>query len=68
MTPEAFSKALAKLHLTDAQAAEMLGVGRMQVWRMQQSDGRGRAVSSTIERLVTAYLDGYRPRSGWPEK
>lgn len=67
MTYEEFQKARQKLGLSVSQMALMLGVGELQVRRMQIAPGLNthRPVNGTTERLIVAYLEGYRPKD-WP--
>jgi transcriptional regulator with XRE-family HTH domain len=55
------------LGLTVREFADMLGVRPQHVRRMETPPGQGahRRVTATTERLVRAYLSGYRPRD-WP--
>lgn len=66
MTPKAFSQARAKLQLTMAELAPLLGydgdLGRAQISLMESGE---RTIRPAQERLLQAYLDGYRPKD-WP--
>jgi hypothetical protein len=55
------------LGLSVSEAALMLGVGELQVRRMEIAPGAAshRPVNGTVKRLIQAYLDGYRPKD-WP--
>lgn len=56
-----------KLGLSVAQMAAMLGVKDQHVRRMESAPDleSARPVNGTTERLIRAYLDGYRPKN-WP--
>jgi DNA-binding transcriptional regulator YiaG len=55
------------LGLSVSQAAIVLGVGELQVRRMELApqNTSARPVNGTMARLIQAYLDGYRPQD-WP--
>lgn len=59
MTPAELLAARKSLGLTQERWAEWLGVGRVYV---AQLEGGARKPSTTLTRLVEAYLDGARPR------
>jgi transcriptional regulator with XRE-family HTH domain len=68
MSPLEFKAARQSLGLTVSQMAEMLGVHPVHVRRMEMPcdhSTTARVVTPATARLVTAYLDGYRPRD-WP--
>jgi transcriptional regulator with XRE-family HTH domain len=69
MTPTEFRHARRELGLSVRQFAEMLGVEPEAVRRMEIQFGEGghRPIRGSIERLIRAYLDGYRPPD-WPAK
>lgn len=62
-----FREARHRLGLSVAELATMLGVDPVHVRRMEMQPGKPthRPVRETTERLVRAYLDGYRPQD-WP--
>jgi len=69
MTPQQFRAAQHKLDLSDPAFARMLGVSEIQIRRLKVEDASlpsHRAVNGTVERLIRAYLDGYRPKD-WPK-
>lgn len=68
-TPGALKEARQALGLSVAGMAAMLGVGELQVRRMELPPDRQshRPVTGTTARLLRAYLDGYRP-ADWPGK
>jgi hypothetical protein len=67
MTPTQFREARRMLGLSVRQLAAMLEVEPEVVRRMEVQIGSGghRPVRSSTERLLRAYLDGYRPPD-WP--
>lgn len=67
MSADDLKEARRFLGLSVADFAAMLGVGPQHVRRMETGPGRGahRRVTDTTERLVRAYLSGYRPKD-WP--
>jgi predicted transcriptional regulator len=67
MTPEALKEARRNLGLTVPQLAVMLGVHQDHIRRMEMQPGKPthRPVRGTTERLIAAYLSGYRP-DDWP--
>lgn len=67
MTPKQFKEARHKLGLSVSQMAKALGVSDIQIRRMQTPPDKGshREVQTTTEKLIHAYLDGYRP-ADWP--
>ena len=68
MTHEQFKEARHKLGLSVADMAAMLGVGELQVRRMEIAPGHSshRPVNGTVERLLKIYLAGHRPKD-WPK-
>lgn len=67
MTPEKFKEVRRHLGLSVAELADMIGVSHQHARRMTIPPEKGahRAVNKTVERLLQAYLDGYRP-ADWP--
>ncbi len=67
MTPLQFREARAQLGLTIAEMARMLGLSEIHIYRLQVPPEAStyRAISETTERLLQAYLEGYRP-ADWP--
>lgn len=67
MTPTELKEARRKLGLSVKQMATLLGVHPIQVRRMEldESLASHRPVMPTTERLIRAWLDGYRP-ADWP--
>ncbi len=67
MTPTQLREARRELGLSVRQLAAMLSVDPDLVRRMeiQIGDEGHRPIRGSIQRLVRAYLDGYRP-SDWP--
>jgi transcriptional regulator with XRE-family HTH domain len=67
LTPKQFKEARKRLGLSVSQMAAALGVGDVQIRRMQVDADKEshRPVMPTTEKLIRAYLDGYRPRD-WP--
>lgn len=67
MSPDDLKDARRRLGLSVADFAAMLGVRVQHVRRMEMQPGGGthRRVTGTTERLVRAYLSGYRPKD-WP--
>lgn len=67
MTPDEFNEARRQLGLTVTEMADMLGVSHQHVRRFSIAPDKDshRPVNSTTERLINAYLDGYRP-ADWP--
>ena len=67
MTPEQLKEARLKLGLSVTQLADMLGVSHQHARRMTIAPDKGahRPINPTVERLLQAYLDGYRP-ADWP--
>ena len=67
MTHKQFRAARKRLGLTVKQMSAMLSVSMTQIHRIERIPGRDshRAVTGTMERLINAYLDGYRPQD-WP--
>ena len=63
-----FKEARRKLGLTVSQAALVLGCGEQHVRRMEIAPGHesARPVNGTMQRLLEAYLAGYRPKD-WPK-
>jgi transcriptional regulator with XRE-family HTH domain len=64
MTPADFRAARLSLGLTPAQAATLLGYGNQS--RISELEHGKRRPSATVQRLIQAYLDGYRP-ADWPK-
>lgn len=64
MTPAALRQARATLGLTQTQMAAMLG---RKLRNYQQWEGDDRRIDEAAARLLTAYLDGYRPED-WPKE
>ena len=62
-----FKEVRRKLGLSVSQAALMLGVTDIQVRRMETAPDLGshRPVNDTTQRLLQAYVEGYRPKD-WP--
>jgi hypothetical protein len=69
MTPKQFKAARDRLGLSVSQMAKVLGVTEIQIRRMQTAPDKGshREVQATTEKLIRAYLDGYRP-ADWPRR
>lgn len=67
MTHTDFDEARRKLGLSVSEMALALGCTETQVRRMAIAPGKGshREVNGTTERLIRAYLEGYRP-ADWP--
>lgn len=65
MTPDQIRSARDKLHLTQAQMAQMLGYSATS--RVSEIETGKRNPSTAAARLLRAYLDGYRP-DDWPQK
>lgn len=63
MTPDEFKAARKTLGLTAQQMGEMLGLSRSTVFRIAAGEW---TCTPGTERLLRAYLDGYRPND-WPE-
>ncbi len=68
MTHTEFKQARHLLGLTQSQMGQMLSVSPQHIRRMETSptNKSARQVNGTTARLVTAYLDGYRP-TDWPQ-
>lgn len=68
MTPAQFKAARLSLGLSVNQMAQMLGMSEVQVRRMEAHPdvASSRPVSPTTQRLVEAFLAGYRPQD-WPK-
>lgn len=68
MQPEEIKAARRKLNLSVAQAAILLGCEDQFIRRLEtpMRYTMHRKISPTMERLLQAYLDGYRPRD-WPQ-
>lgn len=66
MTPQQLIKARERLKLTQAELARLLGydgeAGRAQISLMESGQ---RTIRPAQERLIRAYLEGYRPKD-WP--
>jgi DNA-binding transcriptional regulator YiaG len=69
VTPTQLKEARRKLGLSSSQMARALGIGPEAVRRLEMTSGKptSRAVTPTTQRLIQAYLDGYRP-SDWPAR
>ena len=69
VTPKQLKEARLQLGLSVAQLADMIGVSHQHARRMTVDPDRGahRPINATVERLLQAYLDGYRPRD-WPKR
>ena len=68
MTPAEIREARRKLGLTQQQFADMLETDAREMRRYTNPDeARHRPLSLPRQRLLRAYLDGYRPKD-WPEK
>lgn len=67
MSPDDLKQARRTLGLSVADLAAMLGVAPSHLRRMEMQPGKEahRPVRETTQRLVQAYLDGYRPPD-WP--
>lgn len=67
MSPSELKEARLRLGLSVTQLADMLGVSHQHARRMTIAPDKGahRPINPTVTRLLTAYLDGYRPRD-WP--
>jgi DNA-binding transcriptional regulator YiaG len=68
MSADELEAARRTLGLSVREFAAMLGCSQQHLWRMRTSAGekrQHRRVTGTTERLVRAYLAGYRPRD-WP--
>jgi ribosome-binding protein aMBF1 (putative translation factor) len=69
MTPAEFKEARHSLGLSVSQMAHMLGIQPLHIRRMETEPihpTTHRPVRPTVERLMRAYLAGYRP-DDWPE-
>ena len=64
MTPEEFRAARARLGLTQFAMARLLGFSHLS--RISEMENGKTNISASVERLLRAYLDGYRP-GDWPE-
>jgi DNA-binding transcriptional regulator YiaG len=60
MTPSELKEARRKLGLSSVQLATLLGVHPQSVRRMESGS---RVIQPTTERLIRAYVDGYRPHN-----
>lgn len=67
MSPEDIRQARHKLGLTQAQMGAMLDTDRQTIRRMEMPEtaSTARKPAPRTERLIAAYLDGYRP-ADWP--
>jgi len=63
VTPAQFREARNTLGLTQSQAAAMLGYGSDA--RISEIERGKREPGASVVRLLSAYLDGYRPND-WP--
>lgn len=68
MTSAEFKKARRRLGLSVYEMADVLGVKPNHIRRMETTtnSARARPVMPITERLMIAYLDGYRP-ADWPQ-
>ena len=68
MTPADLKAARHQLGLTLAQLGALLDIGWQQVARMEMSPDRStsRCPAPRVEKLISAYLAGYRP-DNWPK-
>ena len=64
MTPAAFKQARQTLGLTQAELAALMGLHQTTVARIETAR---LPPPQPAQRLLTAYLDGYRPED-WPEE
>ncbi len=69
MSADDLTQARLALGLSVRELAAMLGCSPQHVRRMQTRPGEGqhRRITGTTERLLRAYLSGYRPRD-WPPR
>lgn len=63
MTPAQFKQSRSNLGLTQQQLATLLGYGTYS--RISELEGGRTQITDQCERLMQAYVDGYRPRD-WP--
>ena len=63
MTPAWFKQARRNLGLSQSQLATLLGYGTYS--RISELEGGRTQITDQCERLMQAYVDGYRPRD-WP--
>jgi transcriptional regulator with XRE-family HTH domain len=63
MTPAEFRAARTTLGVSVSRMGRVIGISPTHVRRMEMDDTAAshRPVTETVERLVRAYLDGYRP-------
>lgn len=67
MTPADFKQARHTLGLTLSQTARLLGYdGNHAMQQVRKMESGERAIRPAQERLMRAYLDGYRPED-WPD-
>lgn len=68
MTPDQMRKARKDLGLTQAQMADMLDTDAQSVRRMemQETASTHRKPAVRMQRLIEAYMAGYRPKD-WPQ-
>jgi transcriptional regulator with XRE-family HTH domain len=66
LTATDFREARLKLGLTQRQLAPLLGYGKQQA--VSDIETGLYAIRPQAALLLQAYLDGYRPRIGWPAK
>lgn len=64
MTPAEIKQARQTLGLTQSQIAPLLGYGAST--RITELESGARTPSAAVMRLLSAYLDGYRP-DDWPD-
>ncbi|MDO5648348.1 hypothetical protein [Paracoccus sp. (in: a-proteobacteria)] len=65
MTADELKAARKSLGLKQHEIAPLLGFGHSV--RVSELERGATAISAAVERLVRAYLDGYRPND-WPQK
>jgi transcriptional regulator with XRE-family HTH domain len=68
MTPDQIRKARISLKLTQQQMADMLDTDRQSITRMEMQPDAAthRGMPARAERLIKAYISGYRPED-WPK-
>ena len=69
MTPDQIKLARKCLHLSTSQLAHLLDTDAQTVRRMEMQPDRSthRPAAARVQRLIRAYLAGYRPED-WPSK
>jgi transcriptional regulator with XRE-family HTH domain len=65
MTPDDIREARKALGLSQRELATLLGYG--DVMRVSEIERGVRVAGDAVERLLRAYLDGYRPND-WPKR